>query len=327
MNVLSLFDGMSCGMIALDRLGIKVDNYFASEIDKNAIKVSKANWPLIKHIGDVTKVSYRDGVLYTGSGSFEVNIDLVIGGSPCQDFSPLRAMGQHGRSGQGLEGSKSGLFYEFLRIKNECNPPHWLLENVRMKQDSKKKLDSYLGVDGKLINSSTVSFQKRSRYYWSNLDFKEPVDRGISFQSYKEGGNLSAYKVNKTPSRIRMWNNGNGDNSNGACANVTHLDKVYCLTTKQDRCPNSGLVEYEDFCRFLTQRELEAAQTVPTGYTDCLSFNQAQAVLGNGWTVDVIAHILKGINIDEEREEDSSKVFRHHDRSTVSSLDQISATL
>lgn len=92
-----------------------------------------------------------------------------------------------------------------------------------------------------------------------------------------------------------MWGDGNGNNGTQSCANVTHADKVYCLTTKQDRCPNSGLVEYEDFCRFLTRGELEAAQTVPTGYTNCLSYNQACAVLGNGWTTDVIAHIFKDL--------------------------------
>ena len=92
-----------------------------------------------------------------------------------------------------------------------------------------------------------------------------------------------------------MWSGGEGGNSIGSCANVTYSDKVYCLTTKQDRCPNSGLVEYEDFCRFLTQTELEQAQTVPVGYTSCLSYNKACAVLGNGWTVDVIAHILTGL--------------------------------
>lgn len=92
-----------------------------------------------------------------------------------------------------------------------------------------------------------------------------------------------------------MWNNGLGANSSKSCANVTNADKVYCLTTKQDRCPNSGLIEYEDFYRFLTQNELELAQTVPIGYTDCLSYNQACVVLCNGWTVDIIIHILKGL--------------------------------
>lgn len=300
MIVLSLFDGMSCGRIALERVGIPVTKYFASEIDKNAIKVSKANWSDIIHIGDVTKVRYADGVLYTENGEYSVGkIDLLIGGSPCQDFSTLRAMGNHGSTPMGLQGGKSGLFYEYLRIKTECNPTHWLLENVKMKKSSKQELDAYLGVEGKFIDSQLVSYQRRARYYWSNIEFASPTDRGISFQDYKQQLGLEKYKLNRTASRERMWNNGQGGNQT-SCANVTHSNKIYCLTTKQDRCPNSGLVEFEDFCRFLTQQELEMAQTVPIGYTSCLSFNQAQAVLGNGWTVDVIAHIFQGIKIEQQ---------------------------
>ena len=94
-----------------------------------------------------------------------------------------------------------------------------------------------------------------------------------------------------------MWSGGKGENSLGSCANVTYADKIYCLTTKQDRSPNSGLVEYEDFCRYLTRGELEQAQTLPIGYTKAISYNQAQAVLGNGWTVDVVAHILSNLKI------------------------------
>ena len=297
MNVLSLFDGMSCGMIALDRLGLHVENYFASEIDKNAIKVSKDNWGNITHVGCVTKVKYKDGILFTENGEFEVKPDLILGGSPCQDFSSARAFGGDGVTPMGLEGEKSSLFYHYLRILNEVraeNPEvNWLLENVKMKKESKRALDNYLGVEGVYINSSLVSFQKRPRYYWSNLGISLPEDRGISFQDFKEIGDLGKYKLNKTPSRIRMWSDGEGGNNSHSCANVTDSDKVYCLTTKQDRCPNSGLVEYEDFCRYLTQTELELAQTVPVGYTNCLSYNQACAVLGNGWTVDVITHILK----------------------------------
>lgn len=299
MNVLSLFDGMSCGRVALDRIGCKVNKYFASEIDKNAIKVSKDNWDDIVHIGDVTKVSYSDGSLYTENGAYVVgSIDLLIGGSPCQDFSSAKAFGTHGQTPEGLEGTKSGLFYHYLRILKEIqaeNPQvKFLLENVKMKKESKLQLDEYLGVEGIYINSELMSFQKRARYYWTNIDFEYPEDKGVSFQDNKCSGELSKFKVNRTPSRERMWSNGQGGNSSSSCANVTNADKVYCLTTKQDRCPNSGLVEYEDFCRYLTQTELEKAQTVPIGYTSCLSYGQACAVLGNGWTVDVIAHILKG---------------------------------
>jgi len=301
MNVLSLFDGMSVGMIALQKANVKVTNYYASEIDKHAIKVSQYNYPGIVRIGDVTKVSYKSGVLTTEMGEFKVGvIDLLIGGSPCQDFSTAKAFGEHGTTPQGLNGSKSGLFYHYLRIKKEIeeyNPKlKFLLENVKMKKESKKQLDDYLGVEGIYINSELVSFQKRPRYYWSNLSFVAPENQYVSFQDYKEIGDLAKYKLNPTPSRIRMWGDGKGTNGVQSCANVTYADKVYCLTTKQDRCPNSGLVEYEDFCRYLTQKELELAQTVPIGYTSCLSYNQACAVLGNGWTVDVITHIFSSLN-------------------------------
>jgi len=302
LNVLSLFDGMSCGMIALDRLGIEVTNYFASEIDKAAIKVSKYNWgEKITHIGDVTKVKYENGILYTEVGNFEVQIDLIIGGSPCQDFSIANTMNsEYSPDSIGLGGDKSSLFYHYLRIlesvKKENKEVKWLLENVKMRKGCKEQLDNYLGVDGVLINSNLVSFQNRPRIYWSNLIVSVPEDRGISFQDFKETGDLSQYKLKRTKSREHMWSNGIGRNAaNYGCSNITHANKIQCLTTKQDRCPNSGLIEYEDFCRFLTRKELELAQTVPVGYTNCLSYNQACAVLGNGWTVDVIAHILKGL--------------------------------
>lgn len=300
MNVLSLFDGMSCGMIALNRLGVDVTSYFASEVDNNAIKVSKDNWSNIIHIGDVTKVSYKDGKLYTEKGDFDVKIDLIIGGSPCQDFSSARVMGKNGEVPKGLEGSKSSLFYHYLRILDEVKEYNgsvkWLLENVRMKKNYKEDLDKYLGTEGVLINSMDFSYQRRPRVYWTNLKIHSWEDKGVSFQDYKESGEgLEKYKVNKTPSRIRMWSDGKGVGNSSSCANVTNSDKIYCLTTKQDRSPNSGLVEYEDFCRYLTRAELEQAQTVPVGYTNILSYNQAQAVLGNGWTVDVICHILKDL--------------------------------
>ena len=301
MNVLSLFDGMSCGQIALERAGIKVDKYFASEIDRHAIKVTKHNYPNTIHIGDVTKVKYENGTLYTENGNYEVVIDLVIGGSPCQDFSIANTMScKFSDDSIGLDGQKSSLFYHYLRILEgvkEHNPEVlWLLENVKMRKGCKQELDKYLGVDGVYINSKLVSFQNRPRYYWSNIPFVAPEDKNRSFQNYKEGGELAEYKLKVTPSRIKMWANGQGRNSASyGCANVTLADKIQCLTTKQDRCPNSGLVQYEDFCRYLTRKELELAQTVPLGYTECLSYNQACSVLGNGWTVDVIAHIFKNL--------------------------------
>ena len=294
MNVLSLFDGISCGQVALNRAGIKIDNYYASEIKKHAIGVTQKHFPNTIQIGDVTKVKYKDGILYTENGVFKVGkINLLIGGSPCQNFSVARACMYEI---DGLKGDKSKLFYEYLRILKEVNPDYFLLENVKMKKESYEELNSYLGVKGILINSELVSFQKRPRIYWSNIpNITIPEDKHINFQDYKDTDHdyCNQFKVKRTPSREKMWNNGQGRNSTlKSCANVTNSDKVYCLTRKQDRCPNSGLIEFDDFCRYLTRREIELAQTLPIGYTDGLSYNQMQDVCGDGWTVDIIAHIF-----------------------------------
>ena len=294
MNVLSLFDGISCGQVALERAGIKIDNYFASEIKKHAIGVTQKHFPNTIQIGDVTKVKYKDGILYTENGVFKVGkINLLIGGSPCQNFSVARACMYEI---DGLKGDKSKLFYEYLRILKEVNPDYFLLENVKMKKESYEELNSYLGVKGISINSELVSFQKRPRVYWSNIpNITIPEDKHINFQDYKDTDHdyCNQFKVKRTPSREKMWNNGQGRNSTlKSCANVTNSNKVYCLTRKQDRCPNSGLIEFDDFCRYLTRREIELAQTLPIGYTDGLSYNQMQDVCGDGWTVDVIAHIF-----------------------------------
>ena len=294
MNVLSLFDGISCGQVALDRAGIKIDNYYASEIKKHAIRVTQKHFPNTIQIGDVTKVKYKDGILYTENGEFRVGkINLLIGGSPCQNFSMARACMYEI---DGLKGDKSKLFYEYLRILKEINPDYFLLENVKMKKESYEELNSYLGVKGISINSELVSFQKRPRVYWSNIpNITIPEDKHINFQDYKDTDHdyCNQFKVKRTPSREKMWNNGQGRNSTlKSCANVTNSNKVYCLTRKQDRCPNSGLIEFDDFCRYLTRREIELAQTLPIGYTDSLSYNQMQDVCGDGWTVDIIAHIF-----------------------------------
>lgn len=295
MKVLSLFDGMSCGQIALERVGIKVDEYYASEIKKTAIKVTQHNYPNTIQLGDVTKLSYKNGILYSENGNYNVGkIDLLIGGSPCQNFSIVNLFDR-----SGLEGVKSKLFYEYLRLLKEVEPTYFLLENVKMNKDSYEQLNEYLGVKGIEINSKLVSYQNRPRIYWTNIpNVTVPEDRNINFQDYKDTDieYCRQFKMNKTPSRIRMWNDGLGKNTRQNCGNVTYSEKIFCLTRKQDRCPNSGLVEFEDFCRYLTRRELEIAQTVPVGYTDCVSYNQAQDLLGDGWTVDVIAHIFKELN-------------------------------
>ena len=163
MKVLSLFDGMSCARIALDRAAIPVTSYKASELDKYAIKVSHANYPDIEQLGDVCDVKAKD----VGK------IDLLIGGSPCQDLS-------FAGKGKGLkEGTRSSLFFEFVRLKNELNPKYFILENVRMKQENQDIISEYLGVKPKQFNSSLVSAQNRNRLFWTNIDFDLPGDRSI----------------------------------------------------------------------------------------------------------------------------------------------------
>jgi len=283
MNVLSLFDGMSCGQLALQRANIKYDNYFASEIKKTAIKVTQHHFPKTIQLGDVKNINLKE----------LPKIDLLIGGSPCQDFSIANT------KQLGLQGEKSALFYEYLRILKELKPKYFLLENVRMKKQSEQELNEYLGVKGLHINSQLVSYQRRPRIYWTNIpNVTIPGDRNINFQDYKEIDYkiCKKYKLTKVPSHFKMWNDGKGRNSElKVCANVTNENKVYCLTTRQDRSPNSGLIQFDDFCRFLTRRELEQAQTVPVGYTNLVSINQAQDLLGDGWTIEVIAHIFKNI--------------------------------
>lgn len=292
-NVVSFFDGMSCGQIALERAEIKVNNYYASEIKSHAIKCCKENYPKTDQLGDINDISYYNGIISSKTKLRNVGsiggIDLIIGGSPCQDITVLKP-------NKNIFDDKSRLFFEFLRFLNSVQKEKpevlFLLENVVGDKKSIETITQLLKVEPIKINSNLVSFQNRNRYYWTNIpNITIPEDRGISYQDYKDTDEayIERFKVNRTPSRDIMWGNG----VNGKCPNVTHRDKINCLTVKQDRWSNSGLVEYKDFCRYLTTRELELAQTVPLGYTSCLTKNQSEDLLGDGWTVEVVAHIFK----------------------------------
>jgi len=163
MNVLSLFDGISCGRVALERAGIKVDKYYASEIDKYAISISQKNYPDIIQVGSVIDLKGQD---------FK-EIDLIIGGSPCQSFS-------NAGNRQGFDG-KSGLFYEFVRLVKEVKPKYFLLENVKMKQEWQDVISEEMGVKPIEINSNLVSGQNRERLYWTNIpNIEQPEDKNIS---------------------------------------------------------------------------------------------------------------------------------------------------
>ena len=282
--VLSLFDGMSCGQIALNQLGIEIEKYFASEIKPHAIKCTQYNFPQTIQIGDVRKVSYKDGILTTANGCFEVGkIDLLIGGSPCQDLSILM------RNRGGVERKKSCLFYEFLRIKEEVEPRNFMLENVAsMSADNKIKIDESLGVTGVVINSALFSAQLRKRYYWTDLNVDlEIADKGIELQSILESGYTDRKKsVCIVRNYAGSVQSSNKDSFIRMCLNRS---KKGFLTVVFEEKGNPNSV------RLFTQTELERLQTVPEGYTSCVTYQEAADLIGDGWNVETVKHILKGL--------------------------------
>ena len=314
MNVLSLFDGMSCGHIALDKAGVQVDNYFASEVDKYAIQVAQTNYPDTVHLGDVRDVRTSEGMLYVteGDGCPHYEIDLLMGGSPCQGFS-------FAGSQLNFDDPRSKLFWEFVRLKNELQPQYFLLENVRMAQRSQDVITEALGVEPIAINSNLVSAQNRYRLYWTNIPFDMPTDRGITMNdilegdwysdrdkshcldaNYFKGGNLRSYFIKHRRqlvfSKDGMACVGEADvKGHGYNKRVYHKDgKAPSLCAASGGNLEPKVFIEPDQWRKLTPTECERLQTVPDGYTSSVSNTQRYKMLGNGWTVDVVANILKG---------------------------------
>ena len=330
MNVLSLFDGMSCGQIALDQLGIKVENYYAAEIDKYAIQIAKKNYPNTIHLGNVTSIYVKDKRLNLPQ------IDLLLGGSPCQGFS---------FAGKQLnfDDPRSALFFEYVRLLKECNPKYFLLENVRMKKEYQDVITEHLGVDPIMINSALVSAQNRVRLYWTNIpNITQPKDKGIVLKDILQdeiGYELSDAKVDrvlnsprgkgyfydqdkhhKIGTVIAGYHKEPTDGSYIKCAafrgryydhegkrtdhkesvagkTTQHLEirddeKTNTLTTVQK---DNVLTQDKMYYRKLTPLECERLQTVPDGYTEGVSNTQRYKMLGNGWTVAVIKHIFKNL--------------------------------
>jgi len=394
-TVLSLFDGMSCGQLALQKLGIKVKQYYAAEIDKHAIQVTQHNFPNTIQLGDVTKVFAKD----------LPKIDLLIGGSPCQGFS---------FAGKQLafDDPRSKLFFEFVRLKNECNPTYFMLENVKMKKEFELIISKYMGVTPIEINSALLSAQNRVRLYWTNIanepfglfgdmqcTIPQPKDKNILLRdvlekdvaekfylsekmlkwltrhSEKRGtefkqldGNQKASCLTTTEAKQNLSNDyileacikfGRTDEAkeirkesmrNGkdytphAKKEITGLDfeKMNTLTTASNKdnlvmqinpstesggvqpyqqnrvydpngispsllaqmsCGTHAILENETKIRRLTPIECERLQTVPDGYTSCVSDTQRYRMLGNGWTVDVIAYIFSFMALKKPKSE------------------------
>ena len=385
MNVVSLFDGISCGRVALERAGVPVGKYYASEIDPHAIRVSQSNWPDIIHLGDVTKVKADDLPA----------IDLILAGSPCQGFS-------HNGKKLGFDDPRSRLFWHFVRLVEECKPTWWLLENVRMKKEWADIISEAVGCQPVIINSALVSAQRRVRYYWTNIPFAgQPEDRGLVLKDILEkpvaeeqpmtDRSGKSYSLTATYHRCgkaetgepyeselihntarhqrtcvqvvgqdrevntygRMCNiyspegkaptllaNSHGHNpkvqvvreptdkstSMGTKligrANVSEFstkDRIYSADHKspcvlatahikvgepvvEASAPASSnpklnrmqVIKRENW-RMLTPVECERLQTLPDNYTAAVSNSQRYKQCGNGWTCDVIAHLLQGM--------------------------------
>lgn len=389
-NVLSLFDGMRGGAIALERAGIQYDKYFASEIDKYAIQIADKNYPNAINLGDINNYDLWEFV----DGFSWDNIDLVIGGSPCQDLSIAK------QDRKGLQGERSGLFWRFVEILQKAKPKYFLLENVAsMKDEDRDTISSILGVEPIMINSALVSAQQRKRYYWTNIWTTTPNDKQIFLRDVIESGNpvtdksycLTANyhkkcysdmeKRNATliaepiPCAIRTWPRiKKGNEARVSRPEIKHDGKAHSLTSVSkdamvmfqlprgnnkggifiDKTPtltaskweynnllinkpvrigqigndgqgnrvysvlgksvslsaNGGgrgaktglykidLPDGDYYVRKLTPLECERLQTVPEGYTEGVSNTQRYKMLGNGWTIDVIAHILSGIILE-----------------------------
>jgi len=385
LNVLSLFDGISCGRVALERAGIKVDTYYASEIDKYAIKITQKNYPDTIQLGDVNNIDFTQ---------FIGKIDLLLGGSSCQDLSIAK------QNRQGLKGERSKLFWKYVEALNIVKPKWFIFENVAsMKKADKDIITKELGVEPIMIDSALVSAQQRKRLYWTNIPgIEQPEDKHIYLQdileseytdrlksycidaSYFKGTNLEQYLEKKRrqvvfdkPFKVGQFNSGGqGDrvyaiegksvtlsaNGGGRGAKTglylipvqydrknkigKELEKaitlmasdwmglnrnqkqnaVVCCVAQRGRYNDDGEIkqQYEPrfdgktntlttvqkdnmvwnieemYIRKLTPVECERLQTLPDNYTEGISNTQRYKCLGNAWTVDVIAHILKHIN-------------------------------
>lgn len=283
MKVLSLFDGISCGRLALEHAGIQVDEYVAYEIDESAIKISKKNWPDIRHKGDVTKADFTS---YQG-------FDLLIGGSPCQSLSIIQA---HKRLN--LKG-KSKLFFEFVRAMGEVKPKTFLFENVAsMNEESKQTISKLLGCQPVLINANCFLPQDRPRLFWTNIPVKadELAECGAKLRDVMQANVPEKYFYDFPLENVDM--------SQKVCAHMAHKNlemhrrvynpdgKVGCLTAVCGGGQHRKVLD-GNRARKLTEIEYERCQGLPDDYTAGVASSQRYKAVGNGWAVPAITYILK----------------------------------
>jgi DNA (cytosine-5)-methyltransferase 3A len=298
LKVLSLFDGISCGMVALERAEIPVERYAAYEIEEDAIKVSKYNYPQIEHKGDVFKAEYTEG-----------EFDILIGGSPCTYWSIAR----HPKTEHKRETSSSGLgwelFMEYVRALREVKPKWFLYENNEsISSEIKEEITRELGVEPVMINSADFSAQIRKRCYWTNIPINEWEQKHIVFSDIMDSkGQFLTRSIDKYADTIK-WSKDNmtvkWDTSGKGYysqASRAKLPEQKWGTVCANRAESKGNVWLgNNTIRLVTMAELEKLQTLPVGYTSCLKNKEKRGkCIGNGWTVDVIAHIFTSLK--EER--------------------------
>ena len=296
MKILSLFDGISCARVALERAGIPVEKYYASEIDTNAISIALKNYPDTIQLGSVTNISFANGVPF--------EIDLLIGGSPCQDLSIAQ------KNRKGLDGERSGLFWEYVRILKEVKPKWFILENVNsMSKEAKQIITETLGVEPIMINAALVSAQSRKRLFWTNIpNVVLPEDKGILLKDILEPKPDDNFIVRPKSNTVRSSGRGSGINDRhnwdsiriGSINKGGQADRIYSPNGKSvglsalggGRGAKTGLYEVDEQIRKLTPLECERLQGLPDNYTEGVSNSQRYKALGNAFNVDVIAHII-----------------------------------
>ena len=283
MNVLSLFDGISCGMVALERAGIQVDRYKAYEIDENAIKISKFNYPQIERGGDVFNAEYHEG-----------EFDLLIGGSPCTYWSIAQTKNRETTS----SGLGWNLFSQYVRALKEAKPKYFLYENnFSMSKEIKAEITKAFGVEPIYINSSLVSGQNRKRLYWTNIpNVTVPDDRKIMLNDV-----VDFSKESFRPVGDWVWKKW-GDKKKIEMLHDIHSKKSHTLTTSATHSMAYYLNEDKTMYCNLTVSDWERLQTLPVGYCGNAPVKKGAKykAIGNGWTVDVIAHIFRGLNEESE---------------------------
>ncbi len=278
MNIFSGFDGMSCGQIAAEKSNLKIDKYYACEIEEESITVTQANYKNTIQLGNVLGVNVIE----------LEHIDIVIGGSPCQDISGLK------KNNKGVEGEKSSLFFEYLRLLEEArkiNPEvFFLLENVSGNKKAIDTITRMLGVRPIKLNSNLVCAQNRPRFYWTNI----PVNSMPIKSNYRLSDVLQENvdeKYYQTPAWNNWWDKNKYFQLEKSYSTI-NAERANCLTKRMYASWNGNFIQDERGIRRLTPVECERLQCVPDNYTNYVSDTKRYEMLGNGWTVDIISHIF-----------------------------------